>query len=272
MISCAINYLFLALVRLGFFFLALGAFLLGQAEEGCDRLADARSLVLLFELRLALDGEARERDRFEPRVRDWFARHLANAVGAELDPLQRLVDFIKRVLFLRKQAEREIAIVSVAAGICLVHAERGSFATLGARAEIVLRHAGHGIHHRVAQLEELVLLSAHERVELAFLVILGRENFVLRVIGTEMFPGPVRLEGFCRPSCYLLRRLGRTPLRCAGGFLRRLRRPGLRPGFRARGFLRRAFRFRRLSRTLFLRGTGHNLEDALVSWTRAEAY
>ncbi len=52
-----------------------------------------------------------------------FARHFADAVGAEIDPLQRLVDFVKRVLFLGKEAEREITIVGIAARIRLVHAE-----------------------------------------------------------------------------------------------------------------------------------------------------
>ena len=152
--------------RLGFFFFAFARFFIGQAEERGDRLPDARSLVLLLELRLAFDGETGERNRLEARVRDRFARHLALAVGAELDALERLVDFVKRVLFLREQAEREIAIVGIAPGIGLVHAEGGGFAALGAGAKVVLGHARHGIDHGVAQLQELLLLCRGERIEL----------------------------------------------------------------------------------------------------------
>ena len=99
--------------RRRFLFLGLAAFLLGQTEERGDRLADARRFVLLFQLRLAFDSETREWDRFQPCVRDWFARHFALSVGAQLDALEGLIDFVKRVLFLGKQTQREIAIVSV---------------------------------------------------------------------------------------------------------------------------------------------------------------
>ena len=83
-----------------FFFFAFAAFVVGQSEERSDRLPNPRSLILFLELRLAFDRETRERNRLEPRVRDRFARHFANAVGAELDALERLIDFVKRVLFL----------------------------------------------------------------------------------------------------------------------------------------------------------------------------
>src|SRR4051812_39073858 len=72
--------LLLGVVRLGFLFLALGAFLLSQAEKRSDRLTDTLGLVLLFELRLAFDGETSEGDCLEPRMRDWFPRHFTNAV------------------------------------------------------------------------------------------------------------------------------------------------------------------------------------------------
>src|ERR1043165_157418 len=94
-------------------------------------------LFLLRVLRLACSGEPRERDRFQTRVGNWFAGHFANAVGAELDPLQRLVDFVKGVLLLGKETKREIAIVSVAAGVCLVHAEGGGFAAFRAGTQVV---------------------------------------------------------------------------------------------------------------------------------------
>ena len=84
---------------------------------------------------------------------------------------KRLIDLVKRVLFLREQAEREIAIVGVAAGVGLVHAEGGGFAAFRAGAEIVLRHAGHGIDHGVAQMQQLFALAVGKRIELSLLVI-----------------------------------------------------------------------------------------------------
>ena len=129
---------------------------------------------LFLELRLTFNRETRERNGFEARTRNMFAGHLANSVGAELDALERLVDFVKRVLFLRKQAKCEIAIVCIGAGIGLVHAERGSFTAFGARAKCVLRHAGHGIDHGIAQLQQFLFLAASERIEFAFLIIISQ--------------------------------------------------------------------------------------------------
>src|SRR5688572_26962732 len=60
--------LLLAVVGLGFLFLAFGPFFIGETEEGGHGLPDARGLVLLLELRLAFDGEPRKRDRLEPCV------------------------------------------------------------------------------------------------------------------------------------------------------------------------------------------------------------
>src|SRR3954452_796362 len=75
------HYLFLRVFRLRLFFLSFAALFFGQTEDRRDRLANPRSFVLLLELRLAFDGEPRERDRLEARMRNWFARHLTDAIG-----------------------------------------------------------------------------------------------------------------------------------------------------------------------------------------------
>src|SRR5207249_5500495 len=169
--------LFLRLGRRRCFpFFTFATFVIGQTEERSDRLPDTRSLVLLLELRLASDREPRKRDRFQTRVGDRFTRHLANSVSADLDSFQRLIDLVKRVLLLRKQAEREIAIVGIGAGVSLVHSKRRSFAAFSARTERVLRHAGHGIDHGIAQLQELLLLLARERAQFTFAMIASEQR------------------------------------------------------------------------------------------------
>src|SRR6185436_1301064 len=97
-----------------FLFFALARFIVGQAKERGDRLPHPRRPVLFLELRLAFHRKAGKWNRLEPGARDRLARHLAFAVGAEIDPLQGLIDLVKGVLFLRQKAERKITIVSVA--------------------------------------------------------------------------------------------------------------------------------------------------------------
>src|ERR1700693_6429219 len=86
--------------RFRFFCFAFAAFVVGQTEERRHRLPDARLFILFLELRLTFNGESSERDRFQTRMRDWFPRHLANAIRPDFDPLQRLIDLVKGVLFL----------------------------------------------------------------------------------------------------------------------------------------------------------------------------
>src|SRR4030095_7939578 len=136
---------------------------------------DALSFILLFELRLALNGKTRKRDRFETRARNWLPRHLADAVGADLNSFKRLIDFVKRVLFLGKQTQREIAVVGIRSGIGLMHPKSRSFAAFSARAEGVLGNAGHGIDHGIAKLKEIFLLLTRERVESALPVIVSHQ-------------------------------------------------------------------------------------------------
>src|SRR5205807_9943327 len=114
------------------------------------------------------------------RPRNLFARHFANTVGAELDPLERLIDLVKCVLFLRKQTEREIAIVSVRSGVSLVHPEGGGFASFRARTQGVLSDASHGIDHGIAQLQQLLLLRLGEGIKPSRFVIVP-EYFCRRI-------------------------------------------------------------------------------------------
>ena len=125
-------------------------------------------------------------------MRDWFSRHFADPVRAELDAFQRLIDFVKRILFLGKKAERKIAIVGIASGVGLVHPKGGRFASLRAGAEIVFRDSSHRIDHRVAQLEQLLFLGAGERIEPFRFVVLARTKSVRRsrcVASLERFVG-----------------------------------------------------------------------------------
>src|SRR5437762_4939853 len=98
-------------------------------------------------------------------MRDWLARHFALSVGPKLDPLERLIDFVERVLFLREQTQGEVAIVRIRSGVGLMHAKSRSLAAFGARPKSVLGNAGHGIHHGVAKLKQLLLLLARERIK-----------------------------------------------------------------------------------------------------------
>src|SRR4029450_5898695 len=96
---------------------------------------------------------------------NWFARHFADSIGAELNAFERLIDFIERVLFLRKQTQCKIAIVSIRSSVGLMHAKSRGFAAFSARAESVLGNAGHGIDHGVAKLKKILLLLSRERVK-----------------------------------------------------------------------------------------------------------
>src|SRR5260370_40689551 len=105
------------------------------------------------------------RDFFVRRTTRGFARPFALSLGPKLDALERLIDFVERVLFLREQTQCEIAIVGVRSGVGLMHAKSRSLAAFGARAKSVLGNACHGIHHGVAKLKQLLLLLARDRIE-----------------------------------------------------------------------------------------------------------
>src|ERR1700751_3631139 len=57
-----------------------------------------------------------------------------------------------------------------------MHSKRGGFAAFRTGTERVLSDSGHGINHRVAELEKLVLLFANERAELALVVIPAQQR------------------------------------------------------------------------------------------------
>src|SRR5262249_42661766 len=126
--------------------------------------------------RLALDSETRERDRFESRARDWFPRHLAFFVRPQLDALEWLIDFVKRVVLLRKQTHRKITIVSLRSRVGLVHTESLSCSALRAGAKRALGDAGHRIHHGVAKLEQFFFLLANKRIELPFTMVQAEQH------------------------------------------------------------------------------------------------
>ena len=86
-------------------------------------------------------------------MRNWFARHLTNAVSAQLDAFERLIDFVNCVLLLGEQAEREITVVSVRSGIGLMHPKSGSLTAFCPRTQRILGDAGHGIDHGIAKLQ-----------------------------------------------------------------------------------------------------------------------
>ena len=151
----------------GFLVGVLTTFLLDRLEETDDRLADTAEAVFLFDSALALDGETRERAGFEAGLRNVFAAHLADTVGALGEPLERFVDFEQRVLLLRKETEREIAVIGVAARIGLVQSVGRDLVGIVARAEIIARHTGHGIEQRVLEGQQAELLLFQPWVESA---------------------------------------------------------------------------------------------------------
>ena len=79
-------------------------------------------------------------------------------------------------MLLRKQTQREIAIVCVRSGIRLMHAKGGGLAAFGARAQSVLGDASHRIDHRIAQLQQFFLLLAGKRVQLAIAVVAAEQS------------------------------------------------------------------------------------------------
>jgi hypothetical protein len=83
-------------------------------------------------------------------------------------PLQGLVDLEKRVLLLREEIEREVAVVGVTAGVGLVQPVGGSLVGIMAGTQIVAGHAGHGIKQGVLQSKQTQLLLLQPRVEAAF--------------------------------------------------------------------------------------------------------
>ena len=99
-----------------------------DAVHGAERAQAALTQrAFAFELRLRLNGETRPRNRLQPRLGNRLAGQLANAIGVLLDALERLLDFVNGILVGRKQAQREVAVEIVRAGIRHVQAVTGHF-------------------------------------------------------------------------------------------------------------------------------------------------
>ena len=80
-----------------------------------------------FQLRLGLHREAGPGNGFEPGFRNGFAGQFAHAVGVALDAAQRFLDLVDGVLIGGEQAQGEIAVEIVRAGIGHVEAVAGHF-------------------------------------------------------------------------------------------------------------------------------------------------
>ncbi len=148
-------------------------------------------------------------------MRNRFARHLANAIGAKLDAFECLIDFVKCVLLLREQAERKITIVSVRTGIGLMHAKSGSLVAFCPRTQRILGDTGHGINHGIAKLQQFLLLRPRERIKSALLVVRSQNCWLSfppaarsRLLPSGFRSSRFRLP-FFRDGPSLLRRLGR---------------------------------------------------------------
>ena len=77
---------------------------------------------LTLQLGLGLDRETRPRDGLQASTRNGLGRELANTIGLFLDALERLLDFINGILVRRQEAQREIAVKIIGAGIGHVQA------------------------------------------------------------------------------------------------------------------------------------------------------
>ena len=118
-----------------------------------------RKRAFAFQLRLGLDREARPRNRFQARLGNRLAGQFADAVGLLLDALERLLDFINRVLVRRQQAQGEIAVEIVRAGIRHVQAVTRHF--LGG----LLGQPVHLVEQLVAQFQQPVVILLPLRLD-----------------------------------------------------------------------------------------------------------
>ena len=82
---------------------------------------------LAFELGLCLNRETGPRDRLEAALGYGFTRQFANTIRILLDPFEGFFDLVDGVLIRREQAQREIAVEIVRAGVSHVQAVTGHF-------------------------------------------------------------------------------------------------------------------------------------------------
>lgn len=145
-----------------------------ESKEGSDGGAESAGIFLLVESFLVFDGAAGEGHSFQAHLGNGFARSFADAVAASFDPDESFFDFVQRVLLLREDVKREVAIVGVTASVGLMHAECGCVGPFFAASERVTRHSVHLVDESVAEIEKLLLLFAEESggefLRLAFLL------------------------------------------------------------------------------------------------------
>src|SRR5437899_1932783 len=110
MISRAMRsfFLFWLLFRLVFFGVGFGA------ADGihCPQRAEPplAQCPLALQLGLSLDRKARPRDRLQAGLGDRLAGQFTNSVGVSFNALERLFDFVNRVLVRGQEAEGKIAV------------------------------------------------------------------------------------------------------------------------------------------------------------------
>lgn len=100
---------------------------------------------VFFEVCLAFHGVACERKGFQSRLGNGFAGDFANSIFAIVDPFERHVDFVQRVLLLREQAESKVPVVGITSGIGLVHSEGTALAAFRTGTQGIFGDSAHRV-------------------------------------------------------------------------------------------------------------------------------
>ena len=140
----------------GFVIVTIGVVVTDIENRG-DWLTGAESAVF-FEVRLAFHGVAGERKGLQSWLGNGFAGDFANSIFPIVDPFQRHVDFVERVLFLRKKTERKVPVVGITSGIRLVHSEGTALAAFRAGAQGIFGHSAHCVEKFVFQYQQTLFL------------------------------------------------------------------------------------------------------------------
>jgi hypothetical protein len=150
----------------GLFLFGFG-FLLSEAEKRVDRKSGVVAMLALFKLFLTIDRVTCERTSLQTDVRDRLIADLTLTVSSTVDPLQGVVNLIKGILLLGKDAQGKIPVVGITSGIGLVHPERRGFAS---GVEIATCHPSHGVEEGILELQEALLLFFQKGGELGVFV------------------------------------------------------------------------------------------------------
>ena len=105
-----------------------------------------------FELGLGFHGETGPGNRGQTGLGNLLGGQFADAVGVSLDALEGLLNFVNGVLVGGKQAEGEVAVEIVRAGIGHVQAVAGHFL------RGVLGEAAHLVEEPVAEVEQVLVI------------------------------------------------------------------------------------------------------------------